>query len=604
MDPAINVDTDADGLPDDYETAFGLTDPAADADNDGLSNLQEYQLGTRPDYFDTDGDLLPDGWEVEYRLDLLTINSIDSDTDGDGLDLFDEYLNGTDPFTADSDGDGTLDGAEVTQGSDPGNHVDGGHPPAPETTQEVEFGIYGDYASWEMTVKGLGPDERVLKLSTAAPGGRNEKSLKLHRNSDYEVGMRWLATIEGEDIDWYCWEAKVDRQPTEATFDSYDAARLAGAAEFFPVADGWIADNRQGLLTSHVHMNANEGGNVAGSRVAYLRKVDLISPAGNPDNDPVNNPIDGGDGTGTVPNGANEFTFSTASNGVLTIQFKAEVGGGSSVLNAIKDRVTFTIENIGQAPSWNAANPGGKASVSGNYLVATATFTGLPENNSDFGKKKVELLFDGNVLEKSEIEVFFPKHAKNHPGTNAGTDPNWFYYWKDGKVCGIPTDAIYDPQPGVYGYVRPGVDRILRLGDLAAETNSGPEVYLSSTIKPGTQPPATYGSLTVTGIGEGILCAAETVEHELYHLTIYDDQVGKSDADGDLVADASEPNLTGVDSSISNPDTFSMGGSYSNYGDNEVRCRKKELSLSFTIYPEKDWANPGCQSKNQFGPNL
>ena len=61
-------------------------------------------------------------------------------------------------------GDGTLDGTEVTQGSDPGNHVDGGHPPAPGTTQEVEFGIYGDYASWEMTVKGLGPDERVLKL--------------------------------------------------------------------------------------------------------------------------------------------------------------------------------------------------------------------------------------------------------------------------------------------------------------------------------------------------------------------------------------------------------------------------------------------------------
>jgi hypothetical protein len=174
MDPAINVDTDADGLPDDYETAFGLTDPAADADNDGLSNLQEYQLGTRPDYFDTDGDLLPDGWEVEYRLDLLTINSIDSDTDGDGLDLFDEYLNGTDPFTADSDGDGTLDGAEVTQGSDSGNHVDGGHPPEPGTTQEVEFTVGDPSGShserWEMTITGLGPDTRVMRLSNRTFG--------------------------------------------------------------------------------------------------------------------------------------------------------------------------------------------------------------------------------------------------------------------------------------------------------------------------------------------------------------------------------------------------------------------------------------------------
>jgi hypothetical protein len=37
--------------------------------------------------------------------------------------------------------DGTLDGAEVTQGSDPGNHVDGGLPPAPGTTQAVEFTV-------------------------------------------------------------------------------------------------------------------------------------------------------------------------------------------------------------------------------------------------------------------------------------------------------------------------------------------------------------------------------------------------------------------------------------------------------------------------------
>ena len=158
-------------------------------------------------------------------------------------------------------------------------------------------------------------------------------------------------------------------------------------------------------------------------------KVDLISPAGNKDNDPVSKPIDGGNGTGSVPNGANEFTFSTAADGVLTIQFKAEVGGGSTVLNAIKDKVTFTIEDVGQAPTWDAANLGGKASVSGNYLVATATFTGLPANNSDFGKKKVQVLFDGNIVEESEIEVFFSRGASNHPDKGSGVTPNWFYYW-------------------------------------------------------------------------------------------------------------------------------------------------------------------------------
>ena len=399
-------------------------------------------------------------------------------------------------------------------------------------------------------------------------------------------------------MDWYCWEAKVDGLPTEATYESYDGTRLPEVAEFFPVANSWIVDNREGLLTSHVHMNAEEGGNVAGGTVAYLRKVDLISPAGNYDNDPVAKPIDGGDGTGTVPDGANEFTFSSATNGVLTVQFKAEVGGGSTVINAIKDKVTFSIENVGQAPTWDPANPGGKASVSENYLIATATFTGLPANNSDFGKKKVELLFDGSVVEEAEIEVFFPKNATNHPGEGSGSTPNWFYYWKNGNVCGIPRDTIYDNQSGVYGYVLPSQDRKLRLGNAAATLNDGPHFCSSGST--------TYGSLTVTGTGSGIQCVAETVHHELYHITVYDDLQGKSDIDGDGVANSSENTLSEISSNPQISDTYDLAqtiySGYSSYGDNEVRCRHKELNVPFLIYPERDWANPGCQHKNQFGP--
>ncbi|WP_075089433.1 LamG-like jellyroll fold domain-containing protein [Verrucomicrobium spinosum] len=133
-------DTDDDGLPDGWEISYdlnpkdatGIHGGGADADDDGLTNLQEYEAHTSPRTFDSDGDLLPDGWELAYGgvFSPLVANDRFGDEDGDGLTNLDEKIFQTDPLVADTDGDGTSDGDEVSQAGLPNDVGDFGLPPS------------------------------------------------------------------------------------------------------------------------------------------------------------------------------------------------------------------------------------------------------------------------------------------------------------------------------------------------------------------------------------------------------------------------------------------------------------------------------------------
>lgn len=89
--------------------------PYSDTDQDGLSDLVEYQLDTNPVNADTDGDTLPDAWEVAYGLNPLNASDAASgvDRDSDGVSNLIEFQRGTRPDLADTDGDGLSDSAEL-----------------------------------------------------------------------------------------------------------------------------------------------------------------------------------------------------------------------------------------------------------------------------------------------------------------------------------------------------------------------------------------------------------------------------------------------------------------------------------------------------------
>jgi YD repeat-containing protein len=155
------ADTDGDGMPDKWEIEHGLDprrkDAIEDRDFDFLTNLDEFQAGTKPNNWDSDSNGVPDflqtrgkiAWAADYdrndrlisvryeqqsfgfRYDgngnLIGQSRLGRDGDGDGLPDSWEYAHGLNPFSAvgndgaagDPDGDGWTNLQEWTARTNP-----------------------------------------------------------------------------------------------------------------------------------------------------------------------------------------------------------------------------------------------------------------------------------------------------------------------------------------------------------------------------------------------------------------------------------------------------------------------------------------------------
>ncbi|HYN94202.1 MAG TPA: transglycosylase SLT domain-containing protein [Pilimelia sp.] len=139
----------------------------ADSDSDALTDALERRMGLDPLRADTDGDNLPDSYElVTSKTDARR-----GDSDGDRLNDAFELARGLDPTSPDSDSDGHLDGSFATDQVD--GDADGlddaleqalGFNPAAADTDADGFGD-----ALELHSGGSALDPRATPLDPAAP---------------------------------------------------------------------------------------------------------------------------------------------------------------------------------------------------------------------------------------------------------------------------------------------------------------------------------------------------------------------------------------------------------------------------------------------------
>ena len=154
-------------------------------------------------------------------------------------------------------------------------------------------------------------------------------------------------------------------------------------------------------------LTATAGGSSADITViAY--SIRMLLPHG----DPTVSATDWNNHSSDAANEGNEITFkshNTQPKCTLTCEAEILPAAAEAIL---APKVTWTVDQVGTiAATWSSSVTGHSGIGQGKEVTATyQSQNGLPPNNDDFGRKNVILSFNGQAIDSSDFEVFYPKN--------------------------------------------------------------------------------------------------------------------------------------------------------------------------------------------------
>jgi len=254
IDP--NLDSDGDRMPDAWELLYGLnpndpSDADADPDNDGFTNLEEYQLGTRPDSADSEGPsasavaAVPNS--VRANLDgFLALTAVVSDlASGASPVAGAEYFVDTDPGAgaatpmAPADGQFNSPLEDVCASLDTSAWTEEGTTHTIYVRGRDAAGNWGRTAEIQVdVVDGIAPGP-VQNLRVLADSGSQERfPLVVERFSSHQEGVHpSAAALDGQSSTWWATEPVADATQRQYIILDLGADEMIGRIVLTPRAE-------------------------------------------------------------------------------------------------------------------------------------------------------------------------------------------------------------------------------------------------------------------------------------------------------------------------------------------------------------------------------